>query len=92
MTLEKKLGLHIPIFTLRYANFLTFYQLPLCLLCCCVQVCKMQSVLKKYGVTKGSKVTLYLPMVMALPICMLACARMGAILNIVFAGVCHLES
>jgi acetyl-CoA synthetase len=49
-------------------------------------VCKMQTVLKKHGVTTGSKVTLYLPMVLALPVCMLACARMGAILNIVFAG------
>jgi len=49
-------------------------------------VCKMVSVLKKYGVTKGAKVTLYLPMVLALPVCMLACARIGATLNIVFAG------
>ena len=52
-----------------------------------VQACKMQTVFKKHGVKTGDKVTLYLPMVMPLPVCMLACTRMGAVLNIVFAGV-----
>jgi acetyl-CoA synthetase len=50
-------------------------------------VCKFANVLKKFGVRKGDRVSLYLPMVPELPIVMLACARMGAIHSVVFAGL-----
>ena len=49
-------------------------------------VCKFANVLKKHGVKKGDRVTIYLPMVPELPIAMLACARIGAIHSVVFGG------
>jgi acetyl-CoA synthetase len=42
--------------------------------------------LKKIGVEKGDRVAIYLPMVPELAVAMLACARIGAIHSIVFAG------
>lgn len=51
-----------------------------------VEVCKFANVLKKMGIRKGDRVTLYLPMIPALPIAMLACARIGAIHSVVFGG------
>ncbi len=50
------------------------------------EVCKFANVLKKKGVKKGERVTIYMPMVPELPIAMLACARIGAIHSIVFGG------
>jgi len=50
------------------------------------EVCKFASVLKKHGVKKGDRVSIYLPMILELPIAMLACARVGAIHSIVFGG------
>ena len=50
------------------------------------EVCKFANVLKKLGVKKGGRVTIYLPMIPELPIAMLACARIGAIHSIVFGG------
>ena len=50
------------------------------------EVCKFANVLKKYGVKKGDRVALYLPMIAELPIVMLACARLGAIHMMVFGG------
>jgi acetyl-CoA synthetase len=50
------------------------------------EVCKFANVLKKLGVRKGDRVTLYLPMIPELPISMLACARIGAIHSVVFGG------
>ena len=50
------------------------------------EVCKFANVLKKKGVKKGDRVTIYMPMVPELPIAMLACARIGAIHSIVFGG------
>jgi acetyl-CoA synthetase len=50
------------------------------------QVCRMANVLKKKGVKKGDRVSIYLPMVPELAIAMLACARIGAPHSIVFAG------
>jgi acetyl-CoA synthetase len=50
------------------------------------QVCKFANVLKQLGVKKGDRVTIYLPMILELPITMLACARIGAIHSIVFGG------
>jgi acetyl-CoA synthetase len=42
--------------------------------------------LKSEGVRKGDCVAIYLPMLCELPIAMLACARIGAVHNVVFAG------
>jgi acetyl-CoA synthetase len=50
------------------------------------EVNRFANVLKKNGVTKGDRVTLYLPMIPELPIAMLACARIGAIHSVVFGG------
>jgi len=50
------------------------------------EVCKFANVLKKFGVEKGDRVSIYLPMIPELPIAMLACARIGAIHNVVFGG------
>ena len=50
------------------------------------EVCRFANVLKAHGVKKGDRVTLYLPMVLELPIAMLACARIGAIHSVVFGG------
>ena len=51
-----------------------------------LEVNKFANVLKKLGIRKGSRVCLYLPMIPELPIAMLACARIGAIHNVVFGG------
>jgi acetyl-CoA synthetase len=50
------------------------------------KVCKFANVLKKHGIKKGDRVIIYLPMIPELTIAMLACARIGAIHSIVFAG------
>ena len=50
------------------------------------QVCKFANVLKKRGIGKGDRVTLYMPMVVELAVAMLACARIGAVHSIVFGG------
>jgi acetyl-CoA synthetase len=50
------------------------------------QVCSFGNVLKKFGVKKGDRVSIYMPMVKELAIAMLACARIGAIHSIVFGG------
>jgi acetyl-CoA synthetase len=49
-------------------------------------VCKFANVLKKHGIKKGDRVSIYLPMILELPIAMLACARIGAIHSVVFGG------
>ncbi len=50
------------------------------------EVCKFANVLKSYGIGKGDRVTIYLPMVLELGIAMLACTRIGAIHSVVFGG------
>jgi acetyl-CoA synthetase len=50
------------------------------------EVSKFANVLKKHGIKKGDRVTLYMPMVPELAIAMLACVRIGAIHSIVFGG------
>jgi len=50
------------------------------------RVNKMANVLKSKGVKKGDRVCLYLPMIPELAISVLACARIGAIHSVVFAG------
>jgi acetyl-CoA synthetase len=50
------------------------------------EVCKMANVLKNMGVKKGVRVCIYLPMIPELSFAVLACARIGAIHSVVFAG------
>lgn len=50
------------------------------------EVCRMANGLKSLGISKGSKVGIYLPMIPEAAIAMLACARIGAIHTVVFAG------
>jgi acetyl-CoA synthetase len=50
------------------------------------EVCKFSNVLKKNGVKRGDRVTLYMPMIPELAIAMLACTRIGAPHSIVFGG------
>lgn len=50
------------------------------------EVNKLASALKAFGVEKGDRVTIYLPMIPELPTSMLACVRLGAIHSVIFAG------
>ena len=50
------------------------------------KVCRMANVLKSKGVKKGDRVCVYLPMIPELTVSVLACARIGAIHSVVFAG------
>ena len=50
------------------------------------KVCKFSNVLKKNNIVKGDRVCLYMPMVPELAIAVLACARVGAVHSVVFAG------
>ena len=50
------------------------------------QVNKMANVLKAHGVQKGDRVCIYLPMIPELTYAVLACARIGAVHSVVFAG------
>lgn len=51
-----------------------------------VRVAKMANVLRDYGIKKGDRVCIYLPMIPELSVAILACARIGAIHSVVFAG------
>jgi acetyl-CoA synthetase len=50
------------------------------------EVCKFANVLKDLGVKKGSRVCIYMPMILEVAFAMLACARIGAIHSVVFGG------
>ncbi len=50
------------------------------------EVCKFANVLKGLGIERGDVVSIYMPMVPELVIAMLACARIGAIHSVIFAG------
>ena len=50
------------------------------------RVCRFANVLLNNGVKKGDRVCIYLPMIPDLPVSLLACARIGAIHSVVFAG------
>ncbi|WP_282081316.1 acetate--CoA ligase [Aquimarina algiphila] len=50
------------------------------------KVCKFANVLKEKGIQKGDRVCIYLPMIPELAVSVLACARIGAIHSVVFAG------
>ncbi|MBL32407.1 MAG: acetate--CoA ligase [Gammaproteobacteria bacterium] len=51
-----------------------------------IEVCKFSNVLKSIGISKGSKVCLYMPMIPEAAFAMLACTRIGAIHSVVFGG------
>ena len=50
------------------------------------EVCRFANVLKAKGVKKGDRVAVYMPMIPELTIGVLACARIGAVHSVVFAG------
>lgn len=50
------------------------------------EVCKMANVMKKHGLKKGDRVCIYMPMIPELAVSVLACARIGAVHSVVFAG------
>ena len=50
------------------------------------RVCRMANVLKDIGVKKGDRICIYLPMIPELAVSVLACARIGAVHSVVFAG------
>ena len=50
------------------------------------QVCRFANVLENNGIVKGDRVCLYMPMIPELAVAVLACARVGAIHSVVFAG------
>ncbi len=50
------------------------------------QVCQFSNVLRQQGINKGDRICLYMPMIPELLIAVLACARVGAIHSVIFAG------
>lgn len=50
------------------------------------EVCRLANVLKKHGVKKGDRVTVYLPMIPELAVSVLALARIGAVHSVIFGG------
>ena len=50
------------------------------------EVCRFANGLRKLGITKGDRVAIYMPMILELPIAMLACARIGATHSVIFGG------
>jgi len=50
------------------------------------EVCRLANVLRHHGVRKGDRVAIYMPMILELPVAMLACARIGAMHSVVFGG------
>jgi acetyl-CoA synthetase len=50
------------------------------------KVCQMANVLKRNGVQKGDRVCIYMPMIPELAVSVLACARIGAVHSVIFAG------
>ena len=50
------------------------------------EVCRFANVMKKLGVKKGDRVTIYMPMILEASFAMLACARIGAVHSVVFGG------
>jgi acetyl-CoA synthetase len=60
-------------------KFITYQELQ-------YQVCRLANLLKAQGVRKGDRVAIYLPMIPEAAVAMLACARIGAVHTVVFAG------
>ncbi len=61
------------------AEYITYIQLH-------DRVCRFANVLKEQGIQKGDRVCIYMPMIPDLAVALLACARIGAIHSVVFAG------
>ena len=51
-----------------------------------MEVCRLANALKSRGVQKGDRIAVYLPMIPELAIAVLACARIGAVHSVIFAG------
>ena len=51
-----------------------------------IEVNKFANAMKSHGIKKGDRVGIYLPMLLELPIAMLACAKIGAVHSVVFSG------
>jgi acetyl-CoA synthetase len=49
-------------------------------------VCRFANGLRKLGIKKGDRVAIYMPMILELPVAMLACARIGAAHSVIFGG------
>ncbi|XP_068632582.1 acetyl-coenzyme A synthetase [Battus philenor] len=49
-------------------------------------VCQFANALRENGIRKGDRVSVYMPMILETVVCMLACARIGAVHSVVFAG------
>ena len=49
-------------------------------------MCQVGNMLRNYGVVKGDRVAICMPMSVHLAVCLLACARIGAVHSVVFAG------
>ncbi len=50
------------------------------------EVCRLANGMRKLGITAGDRVAIYLPMIIELPVAVLACARIGAIHSVIFGG------
>jgi acetyl-CoA synthetase len=50
------------------------------------KVCQAANALRKLGIKKGDRVAIYMPMIVELPVAMLACARIGAAHSVIFGG------
>ncbi|MFN2450500.1 MAG: acetate--CoA ligase [Candidatus Baltobacteraceae bacterium] len=50
------------------------------------EVCRFANGLRKLGIKKGDRVAIYMPMILELPVAMLACARIGAAHSVIFGG------
>ncbi len=51
-----------------------------------IEVCRCANALKELGVKRGDRIAIYMPMILELPVAMLACARIGAPHTVVFGG------
>lgn len=51
------------------------------------EVCRFSNVLKSHGVRRGDRISIYMPMVLELPIAVLACCRIGAVHSIVVSSI-----
>lgn len=63
----------------NHVRFISFNELH-------IEVCRFANLLKSFGINKGDRVCIYLPMIPELAFAVLACARIGAIHSVVFAG------
>lgn len=55
------------------------------------ETCKFANVLKSKGVQKGDRVAIYMPMILELPIAMLACTRIGAVHSVIVSSKVYIK-